>query len=135
MPLILLPAFLLFFHPQEPDLGRTARFWQNTLNLGDWNVTLEVVRAHQLESETVGEIDVDAAARRARIRVLDPADSDLPAKLARADQHLTVVHELVHLRRLANGEKDWRDEATTVAQTVTLVRGLNRRPEIAAIER
>lgn len=71
--------------------------WQKRLNLQDWDVSLEVVRATDLKPKTLGNIHWDTEKRTAVLRVLDPADYTLPFHEMLDDMEFTVVHELIHL--------------------------------------
>jgi hypothetical protein len=71
--------------------------WQRRLNLQDWNITVVVARASELKPKTVGNIHWDREKKTAVIRVLDPADYDLPPDAMLKDIEFTVVHELIHL--------------------------------------
>ena len=123
----------MFVHCPVPDFNVNLAYWQRTLNLQDWRVSVQVVRIEELDDNTVGDIDVDVRDKTAAIRILREQDSELSRRLARADQQLTLVHELVHLRRMVDGDA-WHNEAATVAQTAALVRFHRRWREAAAIE-
>jgi len=71
--------------------------WQKRLGLEDWNVSLEVVRATGLKPKTLGNIHWDTDKKTAVLRVLDPADYNLPFRKTLEDMEFTVVHELIHL--------------------------------------
>jgi len=124
---------LLFFHCPVPDFHANLAFWQRALNLQAWQISVELVRAGEMDGGTVGDIDIEVRQKAATIRILREEDSDLPRHLARADQQLTLVHELVHLKRMLR-DKAWRDEAATVAETNALVLSHHRWREAAAIE-
>ena len=126
-------AIVMFVHCPAPDFRANLGFWQRTLDLQDWRVSVQVVPIGELDANTVGDIDVEVGDKTATIRILREQDSEMPQRLARADQQLTLVHELVHLRRMVDGEA-WHNEAATVAQTTELVRFLRRWREAAAIE-
>lgn len=93
--------------PSAPSRERTALaesfakeklwMWQKRLNLQDWDVSLEVVRATDLKPKTLGNIHWDTEKRTAVLRVLDPADYTLPFHEMLDDMEFTVVHELIHL--------------------------------------
>jgi len=74
-------------------------YWQNRLNLKDWNVSLAVVRSTELKPNTLGHIDWYTDNRTARILVLNPAEYQMPLDDILADLEFTVVHELLHLGR------------------------------------
>jgi hypothetical protein len=128
-----LAAFAMWFHCPAPDLKANLDYWQRTLNLQDWWVSVQLVPIGELDHNTVGDIDIKVCDKRATIRILREQDSDMSRRLARADQQLTLVHELVHLKRMVDGEA-WHNEAATVAQTTALVRFHRRWREAAAIE-
>jgi hypothetical protein len=71
--------------------------WQNRLNLKDWKISLLIVRTTELKPKTLGNIHWDGEKKTAIIRVLDPADYNLPMKAMLDDMEFTVVHELIHL--------------------------------------
>jgi hypothetical protein len=74
-------------------------YWQNRLNLKDWNVSLAVVRSTELKPATLGNIHWDLDIKTATIRALDPADYRMPFREMLDDIEFTVVHELIHLER------------------------------------
>jgi hypothetical protein len=71
--------------------------WQKRLHLQDWNISVELSRANGLKPKTLGNIHWDLDKKTAVIRVLDPADYQLPFREMLADMEFTVVHELIHL--------------------------------------
>ena len=71
--------------------------WQKRLNLQGWEISLVVSRADGLRPKTAGNIHWDPKKKTAVIRVLDPADYQLPFVPMLRDIEFTVVHELVHL--------------------------------------
>ena len=126
-------AIVMFFHCPAPDFKANLGFWQRALNLQDWRVSVQLVRIGDLDPDTLGDIDIEVRNKTATIRILREQDSEMPRRLARADQQLTLVHELVHLKRMVDGDA-WHNEAATVAQTTELVRLHRRWREAAAIE-
>jgi hypothetical protein len=128
-----LAAVAMLFHCPAPDLKANLGYWQRTLNLQDWWVSVQLVPIGELDHNTVGDIDIKVGDKRATIRILREQDSDMSRRVARADQQLTLVHELVHLKRMVDGEA-WDNEAATVAQTTALVRFHRRWREAGAIE-
>jgi hypothetical protein len=72
--------------------------WQKRLHLEDWKVEVRIVRIWDLEQGTLGHIDWSAAHKTAVIKVLNPADYELPKDKVPTDMELSIVHELVHLR-------------------------------------
>src|SRR6266542_269622 len=73
------------------------RLWQKRLRLEDWKVDVKIVRIWDLEQGTLGHIDWSVPHRTATIKVLNPADYELPKDKIAADMELSIVHELVHL--------------------------------------
>ena len=71
--------------------------WQERMNLKDWDIHVELVRADKLEPKTLGNIHWDTDVKKATIDVLSPLDYQLPYNAMLADMEVTVVHELVHL--------------------------------------
>jgi hypothetical protein len=74
------------------------RTWQARLALTDWKVDAHIVRAADLNPDTLGHLKWNASDHTASIKVLSPLDYDLPADQIPADMERTVVHELVHLQ-------------------------------------
>ena len=72
-------------------------YWQKRLNLQDWNVSVLVVRSNELKPKTLGNIHWDTDKKTATIRVLDPAEYQMPFREMLDDMEFTVVHELIHL--------------------------------------
>ena len=73
------------------------KIWQKRLRLEDWKIEVKIVRIWDLEQGTLGHIDWSVPHRTATIKVLNPADYELPKDKIPADMELSVVHELVHL--------------------------------------
>ena len=71
--------------------------WQKRLNLEAWSISVVVSRAAGLKPKTVGNVHWDREKKTAVIRVLDPADYELPLGEILRDIEFTVVHELIHL--------------------------------------
>ena len=71
--------------------------WQKRLNLEDWKISVEVVRASELKARTLGNIHWDSDKKTAVIHVLDPADYHMAFADVLQDIEFTVVHELIHL--------------------------------------
>ena len=74
-----------------------TRMWQKRLHLEDWKVEVKIVRIWDLEQGTLGHIDWSVPHKTAVIKVLNPADYELPRDRVPADMELSIVHELVHL--------------------------------------
>lgn len=73
------------------------KLWQKRLRLEDWKIEVKIVRIWDLEQGTLGHIDWSTPHHTAVIKVLNPADYELPADKIPADMELSIVHELVHL--------------------------------------
>jgi hypothetical protein len=73
------------------------RIWQKRLRLEDWKIDVKIVRIWELEQGTLGHIDWSAPHKTAVIKVLNPADYELPKDKIPQDMELSIVHELVHL--------------------------------------
>jgi hypothetical protein len=73
------------------------RVWQKRLRLDDWKIEVKIVRIWELEPGTLGHIDWSTPRKVALIKVLNPADYELPPEKIPADMELSIVHELVHL--------------------------------------
>ena len=71
--------------------------WQRRLRLEDWKVDVKIVRIWDLEQGTLGHIDWSIPHKTATIKVLNPADYELPKDKIPMDMELSIVHELVHL--------------------------------------
>lgn len=89
--------------PQEREAA-ASRFvdqklqtWQDRMDLKDWNIRVQLVRADQLEAKTLGNIHWDTDSKTATIAVLSTEDYRLPWKAMLDDMEFTIVHELVHL--------------------------------------
>jgi len=72
-------------------------YWQNRLQLNNWNIYILLSRPSDLRTGTLGNIHWDAEKKTATIRVMDASGykTDLEAMLK--DMQVTVVHELIHL--------------------------------------
>jgi len=80
------------------QLDQWLRTWQSRLALSEWKVEVRMVRATDLNPDTLGHLKWNAADHTATIKVLNPLDYELPADQIPADIERTVVHELVHLQ-------------------------------------
>jgi len=106
--------------------------WQRRLNLQDWNISIVVARATELKPKTLGNIHWDSTKKTATIRVLDPADYELPPAEMLDDMEFTVVHELIHLElapvlsQFSRDEANRRDEEHAVNQMADALLKLQR---------
>src|SRR5882724_1694545 len=81
----------------EGQVHDWLRLWQKRLRLEDWKIDVKIVRIWDLEQGTLGHIDWSVPHKTAVIKVLNPADYELPRDRVPADMELSIVHELVHL--------------------------------------
>ena len=99
--------------------------WQERMNLKDWDIRIQLVRADKLEPKTLGNVHWDTDVKKATIDVLSPLDYQLPYNAMLADMEVTVVHELVHieLASLPRSEASRRTEEHAVNEiTAALLR-------------
>jgi len=107
-------------------------YWQRRLNLKDWNISVLVARADSLKPKTLGNIHWDSDKKTAVIRVMDPADYEMPDRAMLDDMEFTVVHELIHLElspmlsKFARNEANRREEEHTVNQMADALLKLKR---------
>ena len=116
------------------DLQECVNYWQGKLQLQDWKITLQVVSDHELDYATLGDIEPDLKTRSAVMRIQRETDSDLRGRLARAEQRVTIIHEMAHLRRYASGDPTWRHEGAIHTETAQLIRKHRRWFEMLALE-
>ena len=81
----------------EEQTQEWLKVWQKRLRLEDWKIEVKIVRIWELEQGTLGHIDWSTPHHTAVIKVLNPADYELPAEKIAGDMELSIVHELVHL--------------------------------------
>src|SRR5215472_3832740 len=58
-------------------VAQKLQVWQDRMNLNDWNIQVELLRASQLEPQTLGNIHWDTDTKKATIAVLSSLDYDL----------------------------------------------------------
>lgn len=87
-------------------VNQKLRTWQDRMNLRDWNIQVDVVRATQLEPRTLGNIHWDTNIKAATIDVLSPLDYQLAYQPMLKDMEFTIVHELVHLELASMPKSD-----------------------------
>lgn len=85
----------------EAQVSGWVRLWQSRLHLDDWKVDVRIVRTSDLKPDTLGNLKWNSVSRTASIKVLNPADYEIPAGDVAEDIEYTVVHELVHLQLAA----------------------------------
>ena len=72
-------------------------FWQERLQLTDWNVSIVMTRRGDLKNKTLGGIRWDKGKKTAVVAVMDASDYRVPCTEMLDDMEFTIVHELVHL--------------------------------------
>ena len=112
------------------DLNLWLGYWQSIMQLGEWDIDAQLVRATELESGTLGNINWDKAKRKATIHALSPEDYKLSAKETREDIEYTIVHELAHLilsglTRLNDERKIEEDAVNRMADSLFKLRALH----------
>jgi hypothetical protein len=133
--LYILSLLASVFHFSGTQMDRDLKYWQEKLHLKEWLVIVVQARGSELDANTVGDIIVFPESKSAVVRILREHDSDLPPRQARADQELTLMHEMVHLQRMAVGDATWQDEGTTNQEMLRLLRANHRWRELSAMER
>ena len=103
--------------------------WQQRLNLADWNISIVVAHATELKPRTLGNIHWDADKKCAVIKVLHPADYNMPMPEMLADVEFTVVHELIHLElsSLPRSDASRSEEEQAVNQIARALLALDRK--------
>jgi hypothetical protein len=99
-------------------VAQKLQVWQDRMNLKDWNIRVQLLRASQLEPQTLGNIHWDTDTKTATIAVLSPLDYNMAYQPMLKDMEFTIVHELVHLElaSLPHSEASRRPEETAVNQ-------------------
>ena len=82
----------------EAQVVGWVQSWQKRLRLDDWKIDTRVVRTSELKPDTLGHLKWNSVSHTATIKVLNPADYDIPAADVAEDIEYTVVHELIHLQ-------------------------------------
>jgi hypothetical protein len=97
---------------QDQLVDRLA-FWQRVLRLQDWDVSVSIVRRHDLRCESALAEGTISQYRRAQLRVLDPADWGPREWPIERDMEASLLHELIHLHlhdlRVAEKRADGSD--------------------------
>ena len=75
-----------------------TKSWQKRLDLGEWTITTLIVRTSDLKPDTLGNLKWNIANKSAVVKVLNPADYELPPAEVPSDIEYTIVHELIHLQ-------------------------------------
>ncbi len=109
--------------PLQSRLEQKLKVWQKRMGLGDWSLSLRVVRQDQIDSNSWGAAEWDAKARTAVISVLDPRDYNLHGGELKLDMECTIVHELVHLQVAPLAARDERQREDVVNKIMTALMG------------
>jgi hypothetical protein len=118
----------------QDKVDQWTQIWRRRLSLEDWEVTTLIVHQSELKPDTLGNLHWNSASKTAIIRVLNPADYDLPASEIPDDIEYTIVHELVHLQlaalpRDANGKNTEEKVVNGIAEAlIALERGPSYKP-------
>lgn len=81
----------------KPFVEARLAFWQERLQLADWNVSVVMTRRSELKAKTLGGIRWDKGKKTASMAVMHVADYSMSCAEMLADMEFTIVHELVHL--------------------------------------
>jgi hypothetical protein len=109
----------------ESRLDRQMKFWQKRLGLEEWNLSLRLVRATQLNRNSWGTAEWDPERKVGFINVLDPRDYNLKGGELKLDMECTIVHELVHIQV---SPLDARDETVREDVVNKIMEALMNRP-------
>jgi hypothetical protein len=89
----------------QEELTERCAYWQQRLALQDWQVTVQLVRQRELDSQGASaEFDCVWPKRRVQINILDSIDFPTDC-LFQQDQELDLVHELLHAYTVPLEEK------------------------------
>jgi hypothetical protein len=129
-------AVLISYLTPFPKLDDCVQYWQDQMQLNHWRIELQVVAVDQLDDPlNLGDIEPHESTHTATLRILREQDLVLPKHLALAEQRLTIIHEMVHLRKFAYRDGNWRSEVETNMEAGEWVRRHRRWREALAIER
>lgn len=79
------------------ELRERCKVWQGRLRLSDWDVTVEIKRARDMQNDDcAGEVERILNVRRAWIVLRDLVDTRSECQ-DENDLEITLVHELIHL--------------------------------------
>jgi len=83
--------------PPQMFLNQKLAFWQQRLDLSDWQISILLSHSRDLKPGTLGNVHWDSEKKTAVIRVLSPNEYHASCHSALDDMEVTLVHELVHL--------------------------------------
>lgn len=128
-------AVILSIVTPAPNIERSAQYWRGQMDLTDWQIKVQIVSREELGHGLLGDVEPQRLTRVATIRLLREEESPLPRRLARAEQLVTLVHEMVHLRKYVNNDGNWRSEGETDREAGEWIRGKRRWREALVVER
>jgi|APSaa5957512622_1039677.scaffolds.fasta_scaffold13869_3 hypothetical protein len=92
------------------------RYWQERLRVQDWDVTLRVLRYHEMGEGLLGQCFRNDASRTAEIRLLALEDVSGSVTPPGRDLEVTLVHELLHV--LFHGASDETENRIAFEQAI-----------------
>jgi hypothetical protein len=100
----------------EKFVAERLKLWQHRLNLENWKIRVNLVRAADLRPGTLGNIRWDANRHQATIKVMRVEEYPVPLHTMLDDMEFTIVHELLHLElsALPRSEASRSDEEHTI---------------------
>ena len=63
-------AIAMLFHCPAPDFKANLGFWQRALHLQDWRVSIQLVRVGELDTDTLGDIDIQVRDKEQKAQAL-----------------------------------------------------------------
>lgn len=90
------PAKASRVYENPAELQSDLEFWKKELRLQDWDIKLEMVRAHVFQHDYVGDCGVSLGNKTAHIRIMDSIDVT-GSEWFPLDQEEILVHELLHI--------------------------------------
>lgn len=98
----------------QEELEGSLKHWQKVLRLQDWEITVHLVRKHEMKMDDCGGcVEFLHGKKRADIQILCLEDHKETWEW-KPDQELSLVHELVHLHigtfydEPEDGTREWR---------------------------
>lgn len=112
----------------KPFVEARLAFWQQQLQLSEWNISVLLTRRSDLKAKTLGGIRWDKGKKTAVIAVMDASDYRLSCNEMLADMEFTVVHELIHLElaSLPKSEASRSNEEHAVNRIAEALLGLRQ---------
>lgn len=86
----------------QDEAQARCHYWQRRLNLTEWDIRVEVVRASKLDTAGTllfGHVQILDTKQIAVVRLLDPGDFQADQGFFdKQNMELTLIHELLHVR-------------------------------------